>query len=146
MFLLVVLFFFVGASASGSPSSFSFLSSILSSSFSFCCLSSVFGLYVFLFLCFFFSSSCFFSFSCVSFSSSPMLLLSIHPFFPASLRVSRLIVLAVAVLVLIPPLSHLVFFFSPGPRANFTRKTMEETHFILFAFRGSLRKCPFTES
>ena len=70
------LFFFVGASASDSPSSFLF---------------SFFNLVFFFFLpvvfpsfwvvcdsmsscsCFFYPSSCFFSFSCVSFSSSPML-------------------------------------------------------------------------
>ena len=37
------------------------------------------------------------------------------PFFPASLHVSRLIVLAVVVLVIIPPLSQLVFLLLPSP-------------------------------
>ena len=73
-FCWLCLFFLVGASASDSPSSFLFLSSFFCSS---CCLSSFLGcmsscscvcvcVCVFVFC---FSSSCFVSFSCVSFSS-----------------------------------------------------------------------------
>ena len=69
------------------------------------------------------------------------------PFFPASLHVSRLIVLAVVVLVIIPPLSQLVFLLLPRPPARiWTGKQWTKKQIILFAFRGSLRKCPFTES
>ena len=151
-FCWLCLFSLVGASASDSPSSFLFLSSLFFwMSFFF------FGLYVFLFLCvcvcvsvcvvvFLFPSSCFFSFSCVSFSSWPMLFLFGLALFPASLHVSRLIVLVVVVFLLIAPLSHLVLFLLPRPPRALERKTMEETYFILFAFRGSLRICPFTES
>ena len=72
VFLLVVFVFFVGASASDSPSSFLFSFFNLVFFFFLPVVFLLFGLYVFLFL-FFFPSSCFFSFSCVSFSSSPML-------------------------------------------------------------------------
>ena len=54
-------------------------------------------------------------------------------FIPFVLRRSRLIVFAVVVFVLIPPLSHLLFFLSPPPpRAHLKRKTMEEqlSHFV----------------
>ena len=53
--------------------------------------------------------------------------------------VSRLIVFALVFLSPCPPLSHLLFFFFPGPRAHLKRKTMEKNNYlILFAFRGSL--------
>ena len=107
------LSFFVGAPVSDSPSSFPFLSSNLS------CLSLP---VVFLLL-----GSCISSCSCVSPSPPPSFLLLCFlffityailiflQFFSASLRVSRLIVLAVVVLVIIPPLSQLVFLLLPRP-------------------------------
>ena len=50
------------------------------------------------------------------------------PLFPASLRVSCLIVLVVVVLVVVPPLSHLVFLVLPqAPRTHLKRRTMEMT-------------------
>ena len=106
VFLLVVFVFFVGASASDSPSSFLFLSSFffLLSFFFLGCMSSCSCVCVLVFL---FPSSCFFSFPCVSFSSWPMLFLFGLPLFPVSLHV--------VVPVLIAPLSHLVFFLLPGP-------------------------------
>ena len=72
VFLLVVFVFFVGASASDSPSSFLFSFFNLVFFFSSCCLSS-FWVVCILVLAFVFPSSCFFSFSYVPFSSSPML-------------------------------------------------------------------------
>ena len=48
----------------------------------------------------------------------------------------------------IPPLSHLVFLLLPRPpRAHLKRRnTGNNKYFILFAFGGALRKCPFTIS
>ena len=118
------LFFFVGASAS----EFSFIIPFLFLQFSlilFFFLLSFFFFWVvcLLVLVFFFPSSCLFSFSCVSFSSSPMFFLFYFPFFPASLHLSRLIVLAVVVLVIIPPLSQLVFLLLPSPPRAFEQES-----------------------
>ena len=52
-----------------------------------------------------------------------MLFLFFLPFFPASLHVSRLIVLAVVVLVIIPPLSQLVFLLLPSPPRAFEQES-----------------------
>ena len=100
------------------------------------------------------SCSCFFPFLLFFFPS--LVFPSLHhlcyfvisSFFPASLHVSRVIVFAVVVLVIIPPLSQLVFFLlpSPPPRAFEQVKQWTKEQIILFAYRGSLRKCPFTES
>ena len=101
-----------------------------------------FGLYVFLFL-FFSPSSWFFSFSCVSFSSSPMLFLFCLPFFLASLHLSRLIVLAVVVLVIVPPLSQLVFLLLPSPPRAFEQENngLKTNHFVCLS--GILTKMSF---
>ena len=129
VFLFVVfVFFFVGASASEFPSSFPFIFSILS-----CFFPIVFfggrGLYVFVVIVF--SPPVYFQFFCITFLPSPM-------FFCFFLHVSRLSVFAVVVFVLIPPLSHLVFFFQ-APACTWKGKQWKNKCFIW----GFLRKCPF---
>ena len=76
----------------------------------------------------FLSSSCLFSFSCVSFSDSPMFFL--FSCWQASVLlfcVSCLIVLALCLFLLVPLVLIFGFFFFPSPRAHLKRKTMERT-------------------
>ena len=72
--------------------------------------------------CFFFPPLVFFSFSCVFLLFITYVILLFLPFFPASLHVSRVIVLAVVVLVIIPPLSQLVFLLLPSPPRAFEQE------------------------
>ena len=139
------LFFFVGASASDSPSSFLF--SFFNLVFFFF-LPVVFLLFwVVCLLVLVFSSPPLASFPSLVFSSLHNLCYFVFSSFPASLHVSRLIVLAVVVLVIIPPLSQLVFLLLPSPPTRiWTGKHWTKKQIILFAYRRSLRKCPFTES
>ena len=86
-----------------------------------------FAFYVFFFLLFVSSSSCFFSFSCVSFCDSPiffvgMFLLCVF-FSPCS--------------------SSFSFFGFLLPHAFEKENHGKNNYLILFAFRGSLRTCPF---
>ena len=97
---------------------------------------------MFFFLLFVLSSSCF-SFSSVSFCDSPLSCsyVSFCPLFSLCISFDFFCFLF---FLLVPPLSHLLcVFFSPGPRVRLKRKTNEKNNYlILFAFRGSLRKCP----
>ena len=100
-----------------------------------------FGMYVFLLLFFFFASSCFFSFSCVSFSSSHMLFHFFLPFFPSSLRVSRLIVLAVVLFS--PYFSSFLSCVSSSPQAPrvHLKRKMETTSISFCLPFGSFARC-----
>ena len=118
VFLLVVFVFFVGASASDSPSSFLFFYLVF---FFLPVVFLLFGLYVFLFL---FFSLLLFSFLLLCFLLFiTCVILLFLPFFPASLHVSRVIVLAVVVLVIIPPLSQIVFLLLPSPPRAFEQES-----------------------
>ena len=139
-------FFSVGASASDSPSSFLSLSSILPYYFSSCCLSSFLGC----------MSSCY----CVLFSLPLAYFLSLvfpslHHLCYSCLLLFSLLLLCMYLVWLFLLLWFLSLFFlflifrffsAPGPRAHLNRKPWNRTYFILLAFRGSLWKCPFTES
>ena len=128
--LLVVFVFFlsVGASASDSPSSFLSFSSILSSFFSSCCLSSFFG--------------CMFSCSCVCVCVfSPPLASFASLVFPYLYHLCYYCLLFLSFLLLCMYLVWLFlllwflslsflfltlrFFFAPGPHAHLNRKTMK---------------------
>ena len=82
----------------------------------------LFGLYVFLFLFFPPPLASFPSLVFPSLHNTYVILLFL-PFFPASLHVSRVIVLAVVVLVIIPPLSQLVFLLLPSPPRAFEQES-----------------------
>ena len=74
-------------------------------------------------------------------------LLLMFPFVLCFHFLSRLISFFVlCFFLLVPPPSHLLIFclsFSPGPRVRLKRNTNEKNNYlILFAFQGSLRKCP----
>ena len=97
----------------------------------------------FFFLLFVLSSSCFFSFSCVSFCGSPLSCSYVFlcPLF--SFRISFDFFFALCFFLLVPPLSHLLCFLLPRPpRALEKDNHGKNNYLILFAFRGSLRKCP----
>ena len=121
VFLLVV-FVFVGAPVSDSPSSFLFSFFKLVFFFFLSVVFLLFGLYVFLFLCFFSPILFLFLLLCFLLFITYVILLLL-PFFPASLHVSRVIVLAVVVLVIIPPLSQLVFLLLPSPPRAFEQES-----------------------
>ena len=150
VFLLAV-FVFLGASASDSPWSLLFLSSIFCSS---CRLSSFLGcmsscscVCVCLCVCLFFFShlASFPSLVCPSLHDlCCSYLVSLYFLLLCMYLVWLFLLLWFLFLLLL--FRVLCFFFSPGPRAHLKRKIMEETYFALFAFRGSLRICPFTES
>ena len=82
------------------------------------------------------------SLSCVSFSDSPMFLC----FLLSLVFVSRLNVLALCFFLLVPPLSHFLCFLLPRPPCALEKENHGKNNYlILFAFRGSLRKCPFAQ-
>ena len=82
----------------------------------------LFGLHVFLFLFFFPLLLLLFLLLCFLLFITYVILLLL-PFFPASLHVSRVIVLAVVVLVIISPLSQLVFLLLPSPPRAFEQES-----------------------
>ena len=115
--------FFVGASASDSPSSFLFSFFNLVLFFVSCCLSS-FWVVCILVLVFF--PPPLVSFPSLVFPSLHHLCYLFLHFFPVSLHVSRVIVLAVVVLVITPPFSQFLFLLLPSPpRAHLNWKAMD---------------------
>ena len=134
--------FFVGVSASDSTSSFLSLSWLLSSCF--------FVLFSFFFFAFYVFFSCclsyplpVFSFSYVSFCDSPLSCsyVSFCPLFSFCISFDFFCFVFFFSLFLL--LLIFCLFFSPGPRVRLKRNTNEKNNYlILFAFRGSLRKCP----
>ena len=85
----------------------------------------------------------FFSFSYVSFCDSPLSCsyVSFCPLFSFCISFDFFLLCVFFSLFLL--LLIFCLFFSPGPRVRLKRNTNEKNNYlILFAFRGSLRKCP----
>ena len=132
--------FFVGASASDSPSSFLFFNLFFFFCSS-CCLSS-FWVVCLLVLVFFPLLLFFFLFLCFLLFITYVILLFL-PLFPASLHVSRVIVLVVVVLVIIPPLSQLVFLLLPSPPRAFEQESNGLRNKSFCCLSGILAKMSF---
>ena len=70
-------------------------------------------------------------------------LVLMFPFVLCFLFTSRLHVFALCYFFLVPPLSHLLCFLLPRPPRALEKDNREKNNYlILFAFRGSLQKCP----